>query len=59
MFPLPFKRGENPNFENFKKGGEPENGGEIFKNKRGNPTFHVNLGIEKDKNGDFYRDKLA
>ena len=48
VFPL-FQKGGNPNFENFKKGGEPEKkfwggrnqkGGEIFsKIKGGNPTF--------------------
>ena len=48
----PLSKGWNPNFENLKKGGgkrEPEKkiwgggnqkgGGQIFKNKGGNPTF--------------------
>ena len=62
MSPLS-KGGRDPNFENFKKGepkknfgwGKPK-GGEIFsKIKGGTQLFKLNLGIEKNKNGDFYR----
>ena len=62
MFP-PFKRGGNPNFENFKRG-EPEKkfrveetkrGGKIFKMKGGTQLSKLNLGIEEGKNGDFQR----
>ena len=64
MFPPPFKRGGNLNFENFKKGrgnlkknfgvGETKRGGKIFKNKGGGTQlFKLNLGIEKNKNEDF------
>ena len=51
-----FKRG-NPNFENFKKGREPEKnfgwvkpkgGGKIFKRKGGNQAFQVEF---RDKRG--------
>ena len=58
-----FKRGD-PNFENFKKGEGPEKNfwveetksGEIFsKIKGGTQHFKLNLGIEKNKNGNFYR----
>ena len=61
-FPPPFLKGGNPIFEFFKKGGEPKKkfwgggkkGGEMFsKLKGGYPTFKLNLGIEKNNNGDF------
>ena len=58
-----FQKGGNPNFENFKKGGEPEKnfgmgetkrGGERFsKTRGGTQLFKLNLGIEKNKNEDF------
>ena len=66
MCPPPFQR-EGANFENFKKG-EPEKkfwgggnqkGRKIFKNKGGTQLFKLNLGTVKNKNEDFYRDKLA
>ena len=46
--PPPFQKGGNPNFENFKKGGnlkkkfgveETKMGENIFKNKGGEPNF--------------------
>ena len=60
----PLSKGGNPNFENFKKGGEPEKkfwgggnqkGGERFSKIKGGGTqlFKLNLGIEKNKNEDF------
>ena len=68
VFPPFQKGGGNPNFENFKKGGEPEKkfwgggnqkGGERFsKIKGGTQLFKQNLGIEKSKIEDF-RDKLT
>ena len=58
VFPLSKGGGGNPNFENFKKGGEPEKkfgvgetkrGGERFsKNKGGDSTFYVEF---RDRKG--------
>ena len=60
----PFQKGRNPNFENFKKRGnlkknfgvwESKRGRERFsKIKGGTQLFKLNLGIEKNKNGEFY-----
>ena len=52
----PFKRGRDPNFENFRKGGKPKKnlgwrkpkGGKDFQNERGNPTFQAEF---RDKKG--------
>ena len=60
----PFQKEEgDPNFENFKKGGEPEKKfcgggkqkgvGKTSKNKGGTQLCKLNLGIKKNKNGDF------
>ena len=58
----PLSKGGNPNFDNFKKGGNLKNDfgvgetkmGERFsKLKGGIKLFKLNLGIEKNKNGDF------
>ena len=54
----PFKRGGDPNFENFKKEGDlkkiweleiPKGG--IFKIKGGTQLFKLNLGIKRIKRG--------
>ena len=62
-----WKEGETQIFKISKKGGTWKNilgwgnqkGGNIFKNEGGAQLFKSNLWIEKNKNGDFLRDKLA
>ena len=59
----PLSKGENPNFEIFKKKvGEPEKifwgggnqrGGDFQKQRGGFQLFKLNLGIVKNKNEDF------
>ena len=65
----PIKRGD-PNFENFKRGGdltktfvniffgENQKEGEIFKMEGGTQLFKLNIGIKRAKMGTV-RDKLA
>ena len=57
----PLSKGGEP-YENFKKGGnlkknwgwgKPKGGGVFSKIKGGTQHFMLNLGIQKNKNGDF------
>ena len=63
VFPLPFKRGGTQILKILKRGGnlkiilgwgKPKGGREVFSKIKGRTQlFKLNLGIEKNKNGDF------